>query len=74
MIKLEEIKKSVEKLSPEELAEFRSWFEQFDAALFDSRIERDILAGKLDRFAAEALQASGVKCERQPCFMPVDSK
>jgi hypothetical protein len=49
-------------LSPEELAEFRSWFEQFDAALFDSRIERDILAGKLDRFAAEALQASGVKC------------
>jgi hypothetical protein len=61
MTELEEIKKSVEMLSPEELAVFRSWFEQFDATLFASKIERDILAGKLDRFATEAIQILGSK-------------
>ena len=61
MTELEEIKKSVEMLSPEDLAVFRSWFEQFDATLFDSKIEGDILAGKLDRFATEAIQILGSK-------------
>ena len=57
MTKLEEIERAVEELPPEKLAEFRTWFEQFDAAVFDSKIERDIHAGKLYRYAAEALRA-----------------
>jgi hypothetical protein len=52
---IEELEKAVEKLPPDKLARFRAWFEQFDAARFDEKIERDAAAGKLDRFADEAL-------------------
>jgi hypothetical protein len=54
MTKIEDIEKAVEQLSPEELARFRAWFEEFDARLFDERIERDAKAGKLDKLIAEA--------------------
>lgn len=57
MTKLEEIERAVEQLRPEKLAEFRSWFVQFEAVAFDSKIEHDIRAGKLDRIAAGALRA-----------------
>ena len=54
MTKIEDIEKAVEQLPPEELARFRAWFEEFDARLFDERIERDAEAGKLDELIAEA--------------------
>jgi hypothetical protein len=54
MTKVDDIAKAVEQLSPEELARFRAWFEEFDARLFDERIERDAKSGKLDRVMAEA--------------------
>lgn len=54
MTKIEEIEKAVAELSPEELAEFRAWFEALDARLFDEKIERDAKAGKLDALAVEA--------------------
>ena len=38
-----------------ELARFRAWFEEFDAARFDQKIERDAKAGRLDRLAEEAI-------------------
>jgi len=53
---VEEIAKAVEQLPPEKLAEFQAWYEEFAAALFDAQIERDVRAGKLDRFAEEALK------------------
>jgi hypothetical protein len=53
----EDIEKAVEKLAPRELARFRAWFEAFDARQFDSAIERDAQAGKLDAIAEEALAA-----------------
>ena len=52
---VEDIEKAVSKLPPEELAAFRAWFEAFDAARFDEKIERDAASGKLDRLADEAL-------------------
>jgi len=52
---IEDIEKAVTKLTPAELAKFRAWFEEFDAARFDVKIERDANAGKLDRLADEAL-------------------
>jgi hypothetical protein len=55
MTKLEDIEKAVEKLPAPELERFRAWFEQFDAARFDDKIERDAKAGKLDRLAEQAL-------------------
>jgi hypothetical protein len=56
MTKIEDIEKAVSSLSPDELAEFRAWFEAFDAAQFDQKIERDAHAGKLDKFADAAIR------------------
>ncbi|HUZ30762.1 MAG TPA: hypothetical protein VMV19_01430 [Xanthobacteraceae bacterium] len=53
---IEDIEKAVAKLPPEQFTRFRAWFEQFDAARFDQKIERDARAGKLDRLADEALR------------------
>ena len=55
MIKIEEIKRVVSSLDADELAKFRAWFNKFDAARFDGKIERDAETGKLDRLADEAL-------------------
>jgi hypothetical protein len=55
MTTVEEIETAVAKLPPEELAAFRAWFEAFDAARFDEKIERDAVSGKLDRLADHAL-------------------
>lgn len=52
---LKSIEKAVESLPPSELAEFRHWFAEFDAAAWDHQIERDAGAGKLDALASEAL-------------------
>ena len=54
MTTIEDIEKAVEQLSPEELAKFREWFDEFDERLFDVKIERDAKAGKLDKLIAEA--------------------
>jgi hypothetical protein len=54
--KLEAIEKKVSALTPEELAEFRHWFAEFDAPAWDRQIERDVKAGKLDELAEEALR------------------
>ncbi|HRF10386.1 MAG TPA: hypothetical protein PL193_17325 [Xanthobacteraceae bacterium] len=52
---VKDLEKAVSKLAPEQLAEFRAWFEAFEAARFDEKIERDAAGGKLDRFATDAL-------------------
>jgi len=52
---IEDIEKAVARLSPEELAKFRAWFDEFEAQRFDRKVERDIGAGGLDRFADDAL-------------------
>ena len=48
-------------LSPDELAQLRAWFLEFDWALWDRQFERDVAAGKLDALAEKALRdhASG---------------
>jgi hypothetical protein len=52
---IEDIEKAVAKLPPDQLAEFRAWFEAFDAVRFDEKIERDAKAGKLDALADQAI-------------------
>jgi len=61
MGKIEKIEQEVQALSPEELAQFRAWFLEFDWAVWDRQIERDVGAGKLDALAEKALRdhASG---------------
>lgn len=55
MIGIAEIERAVVRLSPEELAAFRRWFAEFDAAAWDAQLERDAAVGKLDAIAGEAL-------------------
>lgn len=55
MTKIEEIEKAVEQLSPAEMARFRAWFAEFQGRLLDERIEADVMAGRLDWLAEEAL-------------------
>jgi hypothetical protein len=38
---VEDIEKAIAKLPPDQLAEFRAWFEAFDAVRFDDKIEHD---------------------------------
>ena len=52
---IEDLEKAVSKLPPDQLAKFREWFEAFDTARFDDKIERHIAAGKLDNLAEQAL-------------------
>jgi len=55
MSTVEEIENAISKLPPEDLARFRAWFDAFEAARFDEKIERDAKSGKLDRLAEQAL-------------------
>ncbi|MFL6934499.1 MAG: hypothetical protein ACJ8EJ_07605 [Xanthobacteraceae bacterium] len=55
MSTVEDIERAVSRLTPDELARFRVWFETFEGSRFDEKIERDARAGKLDQVAEEAL-------------------
>ena len=49
------IEAAVEQLPPEQRAEFRAWFEAFDAREWDQQMEQDLDAGRLDWLAEEAM-------------------
>ena len=53
---LEELEKTVSKLPPDQLAQFRAWFLEFDAERWDKQIESDVSAGRLDALADEAIR------------------
>lgn len=55
MSTVKELEKAITGLPPEQLAEFRAWFESFDAARWDRQIEEDVKSGKLDRVAEMAV-------------------
>lgn len=55
MTTVQAIEAAVEQLDPAGRAEFRAWFERFDAAEWDQAMEQDIAAGALDWLAEEAL-------------------
>ena len=56
MSKIEQIEREIQELTPEELAAFRKWFHEFDAAVWDRQIEEDIQAGRLDTLAEKAVK------------------
>jgi hypothetical protein len=53
---VKEIEEAVQGLPAAELAAFRAWFAEFDADAWDRRIEADIVSGRLDALADEALE------------------
>jgi len=56
MISVAEITGAVRRLPKRELARFRKWFAEYDAAQWDTELEQDVAAGRLDKLAAEALR------------------
>ncbi len=54
MSEVEQIEKRIEGLSREDLANFREWFLEYDAAVWDQQIAADAKAGRLDSLIAEA--------------------
>ena len=55
MSKVNDLKKQIHELSPEELAAFREWFAKFDAHAGDQEVDADVKGGKLDALAERAL-------------------
>ncbi|MCW5873814.1 MAG: hypothetical protein KIS88_04135 [Anaerolineales bacterium] len=53
---IREIEEAIRKLNPDDLARFRQWYQEFDAAVWDHQIEVDSLSGRLDRLAEEATE------------------
>jgi hypothetical protein len=56
MSKVQQLEKQIEQLTPEELAEFRRWYAEFDAQVWDRQLEADAKAGRLDALAQKALR------------------
>jgi hypothetical protein len=63
---VEEIAQAILQLAPTELVRFRVWFDEFEAGHFDTAIEQDALAGRLDRFADEALAHLAIRKTIRP--------
>ena len=57
MSKVESLEQEILKLSPQEMAELRTWFLEHDAELWDRQIEEDARTGRLDRLAKKALES-----------------
>jgi hypothetical protein len=55
MSTIHEIEDAVRGLPRGDLAAFRAWFAEFDAQAWDQQIEEDVVAGRLDALANEAL-------------------
>ncbi len=56
MTTVEQITGAVKRLPKKELARFRRWFAEYDAAVWDRQLEEDVAAGRLDALAREALR------------------
>ena len=54
MSTVQEIEQALIELTPEELARFRQWFEDYDVRAWDEQWESDAKSGKLDRLADQA--------------------
>ncbi|MDH4389933.1 MAG: hypothetical protein QE285_00750 [Aquabacterium sp.] len=56
MSDIKAIEDAVKALAPQQLAEFRRWFADFDFSAWDLQIDADLAAGKLDALLAEAVE------------------
>lgn len=56
MTTVQEIEKAVVNLPEPELDKFRTWFQEFDAEVWDKQLEKDARSGKLDHLADQALK------------------
>jgi len=57
MTRVAKLEKEGHQLRRDELSALRDWFRKYDSYAWDREIEKDILAGRLDRLAEEAIEA-----------------
>ena len=53
---VKDLEREVSRLPPDQLTQFRHWFEDFDARKWDDQILADVDSGKLDSLADQALK------------------
>lgn len=51
---IKEIESAIARLPPSELAKLAEWFAEYQAQVWDRRLERDAKAGRLDALIEEA--------------------
>jgi len=56
MTTVAQISGAVRRLPKRDLAKFRKWFVEYDAAAWDQEFAQDVAHGRLDRLAREALK------------------
>ena len=56
MSNVTEIEEAIFHLSPEEYKAFRAWFEEYENQQWNSQFEKDVMSGRLDYLAQEALK------------------
>lgn len=56
MSTVSEIENAVQHLSRSDLTTFRDWFLGFDAGAWDKQFKEDVIAGRLDALADEAIR------------------
>lgn len=54
MTTIKDIENAIKALPISELKQLRAWFAEFDAKTWDTQLEEDIAAGKLDKIAEQA--------------------
>lgn len=52
---VQKVEKAVSSLKSDELSQFRAWFEEFDALMWDKQLEEDVRSGRLDTIAKKAI-------------------
>ena len=57
MNRIQNIEHEIKKLTSDELRAFRTWFREYDTAVWDEQIEDDIMSGKLDKLAQDSIVA-----------------
>jgi hypothetical protein len=56
MTTVAQISGAIRRLPKRDLAKFRKWFIEYDAAAWDRQFAQDVADGRLDRLAREALK------------------
>jgi hypothetical protein len=64
MTTVAEISGAVRRLPKRELAKFRKWFAEFDAAAWDREFDEDVASARLEALAREALRDDRSVCTR----------
>ena len=59
MSRVERVEEAVQALDADELSQFRAWFAEYDWAVWDQQLERDVRDGRLNDLAHEGLEDHG---------------